>query len=50
MTKKETMRRFDKAVKELLEMYKKSFPIFLKNWKDKEYNKAIIEFNRRQKK
>jgi len=42
--------KLQETTEELLAMYRKSFPIFLKNWKDKEYNKAIIEFNRRQKK
>lgn len=47
MTKKEWKRRWDKTTKELLAMYRKSFPIFLKNWNDKEYNKAIKDFNKK---
>lgn len=47
MTKKEWKRRWDKTTKELLTMYRKSFPIFLKSYHDIEYNKAIKEFNKK---
>lgn len=46
MTKKEWKKRWNKTTKELLAMYRKSFPILLKSYHDIEYNKAIKEFNK----
>lgn len=47
MTKKELDRRWNKLTKELLAMYRKSFPILLKSYHDMEYNKAIKDFNKK---
>ena len=47
MTKKEWKRKQDKTTKELLAMYRKTFPILLKSYHDVEYNKAIKEFNKK---
>lgn len=49
MTKKEWERRWNTTTKELLAMYRKSFPILLKSYHDVEYNKAIKDFNKKAK-